>query len=118
MVDSRLRNVLLIALGAASLAACDEGYGYGGVDVGYGPPPPGPGYCDPYWGDCYGPYGPYGYGYAGYYGDPWWGLGGGFLYPGLGFYVYDRYGHRHRWNDAQRRYWEGRGAYANRNVSA
>jgi hypothetical protein len=111
MVSSRLRNVLLIALGAASLAACDEGYGYGygGMSAGYGPPGR---YCDPYWEDCYGAYG-YGYGY---YGDPWWGWYGDYYYPGIGFFVYDRFGHRHRWNDSQRRFWEGRrGAFPNRN---
>jgi hypothetical protein len=109
MVNSRLRNLLLIALGAGSLAACNEGYGYGGVEVGYGAAGYGPGYCDPYWDDCYG-----GYGYG--YGDPWWGWWGDYYYPGIGFFVYDRGGHRHRWNDDQRHHWEGRrGTYGNRN---
>src|SRR5437660_1730537 len=98
MVSSRLRNVLLIALGAASLAACNEGYGYGGMSAGYGPAY-GPGYCDAWWDDCNGPYG-YSYG-AGYYGDPWWGWYGDYYYPGIGFFVYDHYGHRYRWNDNQ-----------------
>ncbi|HEX4735997.1 MAG TPA: hypothetical protein VH331_00385 [Allosphingosinicella sp.] len=111
-MNSRLRNVLLIALGAAGLAACNEGYGYGGMEVGYGARAYGPGYCDPYWEDCYGAYG---YGYGGY-GDPWWGWWGDYYYPGIGFYVYDRGGHRYRWNDNQRHYWEGRrGGYGNRN---
>jgi hypothetical protein len=111
MLGSRLRNVLLIAAGAAGLAACaDEGYGgYGSMSVGYGPAG---GYCDPYRGDCYG-----GYGYGDYYGgDPWYGWYGDYYYPGVGFYVYDRGGRRHRWSDNDRRHWEGRrGAYGNRN---
>ena len=49
------------------------------------------------------------YGQTGYY-QP--GAFGGwynnFYYPGNGYYVYDRGGRRHRWNDGQRRYWEGR----------
>lgn len=112
MMSSRLRNVLLIALGAAGLAACNEGYGYGGVEVGYGAAYPayGPENCDPWWGDCYDPYA------YGAYGDPWWGWWDDFYYPGFGVYVFDRHGHRHHWNDGQRHHWEARrGAFPNRN---
>lgn len=77
--------------GALMVAGCayDDGY-YGGVGIGSGYY--GGGYYDSY-------YPGYGYGwYDGYY------------YPGSGYYVYDRGGRRHRWNDGQRRYWEGRRA--------
>lgn len=90
---------LLIGLGLAT-SACTDGYGYSGVNVGYG----GGGYYDPY--DT-------GYGYAGYgagYGglSSYYGWSGNYYYPGTGVYVYDRNRGRHRWNDGQRRYWEGR----------
>ncbi|WP_336958000.1 peptidase [Sphingobium aquiterrae] len=81
---------LLLSLGLGG-CAYDDGYGYGGVDVGYGS----------YYGPDY--YGPGGYGYGGYGG--WY---DGFYYPGSGYYVYDRGGSRHRWNDRQRSYWQGR----------
>jgi hypothetical protein len=92
---------LLAAIGLTSamlLGGCayDDGYGYGGVNVGsgyYG----GGGYYDGYGGGYYQP-GAYG----GWYND--------FYYPGTGYYVYDRGGRRHRWNDGQRSYWEGRRA--------
>lgn len=100
MTSSPLRAALLAALGAASLGGCaySDGYGYGyGVSVAYGSR----GYCDDYYG-C-------DYGYAGYgYGNPWYGWYGDYYYPGIGFYVYDSYGRRHRWSDDQRRYWESR----------
>lgn len=81
--------------GAVALGGCayDDGY-YGGVSVGSGYYAGG--YYDDYWGPGY--YRP-GY-YGGWYND--------FYYPGSGYYVYDRSGRRHRWNDGQRRYWEGR----------
>ena len=81
--------------GAVALGGCayDDGY-YGGVSVGSGYY--GGGYYDDYWGP--GGYAP-GY-YSGWYNN--------FYYPGSGYYVYDRRGHRHRWNDGQRRYWESR----------
>ena len=81
--------------GAFALGGCayDDGY-YGGMSVGSGYYAGG--YYDDYWGPGY--YSP------GYYGG-WY---NGFYYPGSGFYVYDRRGYRHRWNDGQRRYWEGR----------
>jgi len=89
---------LLAAIGlAGSLAlggcAYDDGY-YGGVSVGSGYY--GGGYYDDYWGP--------GYYRPGYYGG-WY---DGYYYPGSGYYVYNRSGHRQRWNDGQRRYWEGR----------
>ncbi|HAF42675.1 MAG TPA: peptidase [Sphingobium sp.] len=82
--------------GALALGGCayDDGYGYGGVSVGSGYY--GGGYYDPYYSPGY---------YPGGYG--WY---DGFYYPGNGYYVYDRGGRRHRWNDGQRRYWEGRRA--------
>lgn len=104
MFVARLRNVALIAAASLGLTACayDDGYGYGGVSMGWGNGYGG--YGDPYYGD-------YGYGYGGYggYGYPsYYGWYSGFYYPGSGYWVYDRGGHRHRWNDHQRRYWEGR----------
>ncbi|WP_333571181.1 hypothetical protein [Sphingomonas sp.] len=73
--------------GAAILGGCmDGGYGYGGsrVAVGYGSA----------WGSGFG--------------DPYWGWHDDYYYPGTGAYVYDRYRHRHAWNDGQRAYWEQR----------
>jgi len=82
-------------------AGCTDGYGYSGVAVGYG----GGAY-----GDGYGYSDPYGgYGYAGGYGYPsYFGWYGDYYYPGTGIYVYDQYRRPYRWNDTQRRYWEGR----------
>ncbi|MFY9350858.1 MAG: peptidase, partial [Sphingobium sp.] len=100
MTGIRRRLMALAGLaGAFALSGCyDDGYGYGGVSVGTGYYGNGGYYgggYDPYWGP--------GYAGAGYYG--WY---DGFYYPGSGYYVYDRGGRRHRWNDGQRRYWEGR----------
>lgn len=87
-------------------AACTDGYGYSGVAVGYGA---GADYGDGYgYGDPYG-----GYGYAGGYGaygafPSYFGWYGDYYYPGTGIYVYDQYRRPYRWNDTQRRYWEGR----------
>lgn len=72
----------LLTLGGCS--AYDDGYGYGGVSLGYGS-----GYHDPWYYDRYGWY-------------------DGFYYPGSGYYVYDRYGKRHRWNNHHRHYWQSR----------
>jgi hypothetical protein len=85
-----------VALGTLlTLGGCyEDGYGYGGVSAGYGYPS-GYGYGDSY--DNYG----YGYG--------WY---DGFYYPGRGYYIYDRRGHRHQWDDHHRRYWEGRRDHA------
>ena len=93
----RFKTLLAAAAlgGAMLLSACDDGYGYSGVSLGYGVAD-----YDPYYG---------GYGrYAGYGGDPYWGWYGDYYYPGTGYYVYDRYNNRHRWNDQQRGYWQGR----------
>ena len=87
MKSTILRPALFaaITLGAAfGLAGCSTyhdgyGYGYGRVGMGYG------GYSRPYYGW-----------YDNYY------------YPGSGYYIYDRYGSRHRWNDQHRSYWESR----------
>jgi hypothetical protein len=90
---------LTLGLGLA-VAGCTDGYGYSGVSLGYG----GGYYDDPYYDGGYGGYGYGGYGYApsyfGWYGD--------YYYPGSGAYVYDRYRRPYRWNDSQRRYWQGR----------
>jgi hypothetical protein len=64
----------------------DDGYGYGGSRVAVG----------------------YGSAYGGAYGSPYWGWYDDYYYPGTGAYVYDRYRHRHAWNDGQRAYWEQR----------
>jgi hypothetical protein len=87
----------LVLAAGLSLSACetddygDGGYGYGGgyggVSVGYSD-------WDPY--------------YGGFRADPYWGWYGDYYYPGTGYYVYDRYNRRHRWNDSQRGYWQGR----------
>ena len=95
-----LRAAALVLAAGLGLSACsyDRGYGYGGLSVGYGSA----GYCDPYWDDCYS-----GYGRGGYH-DPWYGWYGDYYYPGIGIYIFDRWGRRHRWNDDHRRYWEHR----------
>lgn len=89
---------IISALGFAS-SACTDGYGYSGVGLGYGSGY----YADPYYSDPYYGGAPYGVGLGstfGWYGD--------FYYPGTGVYVYDRYRRPRRWNNAQRRYWQGR----------
>jgi hypothetical protein len=58
-------------------------------------------------------YGRHGYvgasvGYASPYYGPYYGWYDNYYYPGIGAYVYERSGTRHRWNGAQRRYWEAR----------
>lgn len=95
MAFHSLRLILLCCTGVLGLAGCayDDGYGggYGGVSVGTGY----------YAGDGYGPAGYYDPGYyGGWYND--------YYYPGSGYYVFDRRGQRHRWNDGQRGYWEAR----------
>lgn len=86
-----VKTTAAAALIASSLAlggcVMDDGYGYGGVNVGYGSP----GYYD---------FGGYGYAPYGWY--------DGYYYPGNGYWLYDRGGNRHRWNDGHRRYWEQR----------
>ena len=58
---------------------------------------------DGYYGSGY-----YGGSYGASYGAPYYGWYDGYYYPGTGYYVYDRGGQRHSWNDGQRSYWEGR----------
>ena len=102
MTGFRHRILAVIGLaGALALGGCayDDGYGYGGVSVGTGYYGGGG-----YYGDGY--YGPTGYYQPGFY-NGWY---DNFYYPGTGYYVYDRNGRRQRWNDRQRRYWEGRRA--------
>jgi len=109
-MSARLRAVILVLAAGLGLSACSHygGYGYGGLSVGYGG---GRGYCDPYYYDCYSGYGGGAYAY-----DPWYGWYGDYYYPGIGIYVFDRGGRRHRWNDDHRRYWEGRrGRWGDRN---
>jgi hypothetical protein len=51
------------------------------------------------------------HGYAGAsigYASPYYGWYDDYYYPGVGAYVYERSGVRHRWNDSQRRYWQSR----------
>lgn len=90
MFNFFIRPALLIAA-SASLGACSssDGYGRSVVSVGYST----------------GGYYPYAarFDRSGYYG--WY---DGFYYPGTGYYIYDRAGSRHRWNDSHRRYWEAR----------
>lgn len=94
MRNKRWAGLGLVVAAALTLSACyDDGYGYGGVSVGYGTG----GYYDDYYGYPY-----YGYRY------PVYGWYDGFYYPGRGYWVYDRAGHRHRWSDHHRRHWEGR----------
>lgn len=85
MTSSRLAATALAAL--LSLGGCATDY-YGGMDVGMGY------YGGSPW------YDPYYAGYSGWYGD--------YYYPGYGYYVIDRSGRRHRWNDQQRSYWTQR----------
>jgi hypothetical protein len=81
MRASRLLILLALPAAALPLGACaTDGYGYGGG----------------------------GFAYEAGWGDPYWGWYGDYYYPGTGIYVYDSGRHRHRWNDAQRRYWGGR----------
>lgn len=87
MSSTRLALAGLALVAGIGLSACDDGYGYSGVSVGYNS-------WDPY--------------YGGFSADPYWGWYGDYYYPGTGIYIYDRSNHRHRWNDAQRGYWQGR----------
>ena len=97
----RFRSALILLAATAGLAGCSYGhgygYGYGRVSVGYGSR-----YCDPYYYDCYrGRYGSRAY-------DPWYGWYSDYFYPGIGVYIYDRWGGRRHWDDNHRRYWENR----------
>jgi len=83
---------VLLAAGACSDYGGGHGYGYSRVSVGY-------------YGDNY----RYRDRYADrYYGGNYYGWYDNYYYPGVGVYLYDRTGTRHRWNDRQRGYWEGR----------
>lgn len=101
MYVPRLRSAAILFAASLGLGACttyDDGYydrGYSRVSVGYSSG----GYCDPHYENCYRGRG-YSPAYYGWYND--------FYYPGVGIYVYDQGGRRHRWNDNHRRYWEGR----------
>ncbi len=98
----RLGIVALVGgLGFGTAACTDYGYGYGGASLGYGLAYVG----DPYYGGYGGGWDGWG---GGYYGGGAWGWNNNFYYPGTGVYVYDRYRRPHRWNDAQRRYWQSR----------
>lgn len=79
---------LLASVAALSLGGC---YYYGDV-AGYDS------YYDPYYSSYPGT--SFAYTYFGWYDD--------FYYPGVGVHVFDRYGHRHRWSDRHRQFWEGR----------
>lgn len=94
----RLPALLLASTLGLSACAYDDGYGYGygGAHAGYD------GYCDPYWDDCYGGHGGYGYG------DNWYGWYDDYYYPGWGIYIYDQWRRPYRWSDDHRRYWETR----------
>lgn len=90
MTYSFFKKAVLAAAVTVGLAGCSSyGRGYSSVGLGYGTG----GYYAP------GAFGGVGSGY-GWYDD--------FYYPGTGYYVYNRAGQRTRWNDNQRRYWQGR----------
>ena len=87
MIASRIRAAAMVAVASAGLAGCSTYGGYGGLSLGHG---------GSYYDDGY-------YGSSSYYG--WH---DNYYYPGTGYYVYDRNGRRHKWNDNQRRYWQSR----------
>ena len=98
MVVPRFRSALVLLAASLGLGACSYGHGYGygsgRVSVGYSS-----GYCDPYYYDCYrGRYGRRAY-------DPWYGWYGDYYYPGVGIFIYDRWGGRRHWDDNHRRFW-------------
>ncbi len=101
MSQSKMFRAGLILAATLGLAACVDGYGYGGASIGYAG-----GYnvdYDRYYGDPYG-YRSVPYGYVGsnfgWYGD--------YYYPGTGGFIYDRRGHRRNWSHQHRGYWENR----------
>ncbi|MEG3123687.1 hypothetical protein [Sphingomonas sp. GB1N7] len=104
MLPTKMKFAALGLVAAVGLGGCVDDYGYGGMSVGYNNGGYYGGYGDGYYGDGYGYpanyYGGYGGGYFGWYGD--------YYYPGTGYYVYGRDRRPYRWNDQQRRYWEGR----------
>lgn len=94
MAHSKLK-IALVAVAAIPLGGCAAFLDYGAVGVGYD---------DPYY-------------YDSYYDASWYGWYDDYYYPGVGIYVYDQWGSRHRWRDHHRHYWEGRrgrhGGHAN-----
>ncbi|WP_133365970.1 hypothetical protein [Qipengyuania sediminis] len=87
---SPLRSIVITLVSASALAGCTTL----GLDAGY--------YDDDYHNGGYYDRGYESGSYYGWYGD--------YYYPGTGYYVYDRGGRRHAWNDWQRRFWEARRA--------
>jgi hypothetical protein len=87
MLTFRATTVLILA-SATALAGCTTygSNGYGGASIGYGR----------------------GYYQQPYYAQSYYGWYDGYYYPGTGYYIYDRQGSRHRWNDRYRHYWEAR----------
>jgi hypothetical protein len=84
MIVPPIRAAVLAVAASAALAGCASYDGYGRTSYGYS--------------DYYPR--------ASYYG--WY---DGYYYPGAGYYIYDRRGHRHSWNARHRRYWEARREY-------
>jgi hypothetical protein len=80
--------LIIAATLAAGLGGCAtyDDYGYGQASIGY---------ATPYYYESYG--------------SPYYGWHDGYYYPGTGYYVYDRGGNRHHWDDSHRRYWESHG---------
>lgn len=65
--------------------------------------------CSSYYDDYYGRgYSRVALGYSSGYYQPYYGWYDGYYYPGTGYYLYDSYGSRHRWDDRYRSYWEAR----------
>ena len=100
MFASQVR-VATLAIGASlAVAGCATDYGYGPAYSYYGYP------GGPASGQA---------GYAVSYNDPTYGgWYGDYYYPGNSYYVYNRSGHRQRWNDDQRRYWHSRHQHRDR----
>ncbi len=103
MVATKLKLAALGLIAAVGMGGCTDGYGYSGVNVGYNSG----GFYDGYGDGYYGGYGAGGYYPAGF-GGGYYGWYGDYYYPGSGYYVYGRDRRAYRWNDQQRRYWEGR----------
>ena len=106
MKFKRVGLVALLGSLGIGLGACTDGYGYSGVNVGVGSGF----YNDGYYGGGAGYYGDpyYAGGFGGAYAPSYYGWYNNYYYPGTGAFVYDRYRRPYRWNDSQRRYWEGR----------
>jgi hypothetical protein len=91
----RLRSALILLAATVGLGACGygQGYGHSRVSLGYSS-----GYCDPFYDDCH-----RGFGRRAF--DPWYGWYDDHFYPGVGIFVFDRWGRRHHWRDHHRRFW-------------